>query len=296
MLTFHHITKLTTNMASLQDQWEWEISSKNTAVVDSKEFWSYRYLLSYLVKRDTLLINQQTILGPFWLVLQPLLTLIVYYFVFSKLIGISTNTIPPILFYYSGIILWNLFSDCFIGTASTFRDHNHIFSKVYIPKLIIPISIVLTHVFRFLIQFLLLALLCIFYILFEDYHVLKGWHVLLFPLAVLLVAISGLGLGLMCSTLAAKYKDLFHLIGILIRLQMFLTPVFYPVNSLNKDVHWLIHLNPLTSFFELFRYAVFGEVQTTFHLILINSLLILTFLLLAVRRFLVQGNKFLDII
>ncbi|GAB3820319.1 hypothetical protein GCM10028895_20200 [Pontibacter rugosus] len=184
-------------MSTSKDKWDWEITSQTSYLgTGLAELWTFRHLLGGLVKRNFLLRYQQTILGPFWILFPPLLTLATYVVVFGKLVGIATGTLPPVLFYFSGIILWSFFSDSFTGTATTFRDNAHLFSKVYFPRIIIPLSIIHTQLYNFLIQFILLLLLIAYYSFFRGLHLPLGLHLLWFPVVMLATALLALGMGL----------------------------------------------------------------------------------------------------
>lgn len=284
-------------MPVVQKKWDWEIGSATSDWNwSTRELWSYRYLLGSLVHRTFLLNYQQTILGPFWTLLQPLLTLVTYLLVFKKLVGLSTGSLPPTLFYFSGIVLWNFFNECFMGTVSTFRDNMHLFSKVYFPRIIMPLSVVCSSFMRFLIQMSFLLILILYYNFFTDYKVPVTLFTLGFPIATVLVGIQAFGLGLACSILTAKYRDLLNVVNIVIRLLMFVTPVIYPLASINEKVRWIVMLNPLTQLFELFRFCLLGE-GTVSPLYLSGSILFsIVIFIVALIVFNKQGNKLMDII
>jgi lipopolysaccharide transport system permease protein len=284
-------------MPAAQTKWDWEISA-NTSDWTWKmhELWAYRHLLASLVQRTFLLHYQQTVLGPLWTLLQPLLTLVTYVIVFKKLVGISTGTLPPVLFYFSGIVLWNFFNDCFAGTTNTFRDNIHIFSKVYFPRIIIPLSVISSNFLKLMIQMGFLVFLVIYYKLFTTYNIPLSWAVLGFPLAILLVGMQALGLGLACSVITAKYRDLMNIVNIVIRLLMFVTPVIYPLSSINHGVRWIMMLNPLTPLFEFFRLCLFGEgTVSIIHLVssIVFTFFVFVFSLLFFNK---QGTKLMDIV
>jgi lipopolysaccharide transport system permease protein len=180
--------------------------------------------------------------------------------VFGRLIGIPTGkSIPPVLFYFSGIILWNLFSDAFWGISNTFRDHIHLYSKVYFPRIIVPLSVLSTHFLRFLIQFTMLVILLVYYIVFKNFHLNSVVNLWALPLTFIgVVMISG-GCGLIAALLTVRYRDLSNLIGIVLRLLMFVTPVLYPLGSVSDQLKWTILINPLSPLFELFRFCLLGE-------------------------------------
>jgi lipopolysaccharide transport system permease protein len=284
-------------MSVVQNKWDWEISPGTSDWNwNFQELWSYRHLLTSLVKRTLLLNYQQTVLGPFWALLQPMLTLLTYLLVFGKLVGLSTGTLPPVLFYFSGIILWSFFNDCFSGTASTFRDNMGIFSKVYFPRIIMPLAVVCTSFIRVVMQMFLLLILISYFNLFTQTHVSLTWYFFGFPFAILCVGLQAVGFGLACSILTAKYRDLMNVIKIVIRLLMFVTPVIYPLSSVNHNVRWIMMLNPLTSIFEFFRLCLFGEGTVLPYHFLLTVLFSIVIFVLSTLAFNRQGNKLMDTI
>lgn len=261
-----------------------------------EELWAYRHLLVGFIRRDFLLNYQQTVLGPFWIFFQPIMTLITYVLVFDKLIGIPTGTVPPVLFYLSGIVLWNLFSDGFSGTSATYRDNAHVFSKVYFPRLIMPLSQLGTHFMRFLFQMVLLLLVIAYYLVFEQASIqLSAWF-FAFPFVILLTSVFALSLGLLFSVITAKYRDLTNLVGLGIRLLMFLTPVIYTIDYIPDNVRWIVVLNPLTPLFELFRLSLLGEGMVTFPQLAYSVLSILFFFVGSMLIFNKQGDKLIDVV
>ena len=241
---------------------EWTIESKSS-LFDLKlnEVWAYRDLLGLLVRRDFVSFYKQTILGPLWFFIQPLFTTIIFTFIFGNLAGISTDGLPKPLFYMAGITAWNYFSDCLTKTSSVFKDNAGIFGKVYFPRLIMPLSIVVSNLVRFGIQMLL-------FLFFMGYYYLSGahfnitWAISLFPLLIILMALLGLGAGMIISAMTTKYRDLAFLIGFGVQLLMYATPVIYPLSiALIKypKYAWLIQYNPMTPIIETFRYGFLGE-------------------------------------
>lgn len=248
-------------MPEINTKWEWEIGPKPVHSLSAlRSIYNYRHLHSALVRKEFLLNYQQTILGPIWIFFQPLLTLVIYTIVFGKLIGIPTGkSIPPVLFYFSGIILWNFFSDTFWGISNTFRDHIHLYSKVYFPRIIVPLSIVSNNFLRFLIQLALLCLLLVYFIIFKNFRLQMPSALLLLPIVFIGVAMITVGGGLIAAVLTTRYRDILNLIGIVLRLLMFVTPVLYPLATISAKLKWVVLVNPLTPLFELFRYSLLGE-------------------------------------
>jgi lipopolysaccharide transport system permease protein len=224
-----------------------------------KEVWRYRDLLLLFVKRDFAAQYKQTVLGPIWHLIQPLFTTIVFLFVFHSVAKISTDDIHPILFYMSGIAIWNYFSSCLNATSNTFVANAGIFGKVYFPRLVIPLSTVLSNIIKFGIQFSLLVVVMIWYGI-KDGHFYFSATWLLIPVLVLMMAGMGLGLGIIISSLTTKYRDFTVLIGFMVQLLMYVTPVAYPLSFLKeKGYAWVVNYNPLTPIVEAFRYALFGK-------------------------------------
>ncbi len=229
------------------------------------EVWRYRDLLWLFVKRDFTAQYKQTILGPLWHFIQPLFTTVVFLMVFGKIANIPTDGIEPVLFYMSGISIWNYFSSCLSATSNTFVANAGIFGKVYFPRLVIPLSTVMSNMVKFGIQFLLLLAVMSWYgIKTGNFHFGSSW--LLIPLLVIMMAGLGLGLGIIISSLTTKYRDFTVLIGFAVQLLMYATPVAYPLSFLKgKSYAAWIAWNPLTPIVEAYRYALFGTgtVDTT---------------------------------
>ncbi|MBS1927028.1 MAG: ABC transporter permease [Chitinophagaceae bacterium] len=229
-----------------------------------KEVWRYRDLLFLFVKRDFSAQYKQTILGPLWHFLQPALTAIMFLILFGKIANIPTDGIEPILFYLSGITLWNYFSACLTSTATTFTGNAAIFGKVYFPRLVLPLSVILSNLIRFGIQFLLLLLVMIAYAFKANYFYI-GWSWLWIPALLLLMAMFGLGFGIIISSLTTKYRDFAVLLSFAVQLAMYITPVAYPMSFLkSKSYATWIQWNPLTPVIETFRYALFGVGQVNY--------------------------------
>ena len=241
-------------MTPQKNTWTWEIKAESFWFQwQLPQLWSYRHLLLRIVRRDFLIHHQQTLLGPLWILFQPMIILLTYLLIFEKAVGLSTDGVPPTLFYLSGIILWTLFSECFTGTSFTFIQNGTLFGKVYFPRLIVPLSVVLVNVIRFAIQF---AIFFLMLLLISPSRLLDDplrWLICL-SVSLTLVCGLGLGLGLVFSILTAKYRDLVNVIHLIVRLLMFATPVIYPLSIINPEVRHWVNLNPLCSVVELFRW------------------------------------------
>ncbi|MCB0478117.1 MAG: ABC transporter permease [Crocinitomicaceae bacterium] len=223
-----------------------------------KEIWAYRDLLILFVKRDIITVYKQTVLGPIWFFVQPILTTLVYIFVFGGIAGISTGGIPKPLFYLSGIILWNYFADCFTLTSDTFIKNQNIFGKVYFPRLILPLSIVVSGLIKLAIQFTLFIAFYVYYY-FQSGIAPNYSAILILPYLLLLMAGLGLGFGLIFSSLTTKYRDLKFLIVFGVQLFMYATPIIYPMSSIGVTAKEILFYNPLTHIIEAFKYGFIGE-------------------------------------
>jgi len=245
-----------------KEEHNWTIEAK-ASLFDLKlnEVWAYRDLLVLLVRRDFVSFYKQTILGPLWFFIQPLFTTIIFTFIFGNLAGISTDGLPKPLFYMAGITAWNYFADCLTKTSTVFRDNAGIFGKVYFPRFIMPLSIVVSNLVRFGVQMLLFVMLMAYYY-FTGAHFNISWAICLFPLVVLLMALLGLGSGMIISALTTKYRDLAFLVSFGVQLLMYATTVIYPLSTaLAKypEYAWIIEYNPMTPIIETFRYGFLGE-------------------------------------
>lgn len=241
-----------------QQNWTEEIKAQNTLFsINFKEVWHYRDLLLMLVKRDYVTFYKQTILGPIWFFIQPLMTTVVYLVLFGQIAKLSTDGAPQIAFYLAGITIWNYFSEALTKTSTVFKDNANLFGKVYFPRLIMPLAIVCSGLMKFTIQFGLFIIVVI-YFTFVNPQIHPNLWILLTPFLVLLMASFALGLGMIFSSLTTKYKDLVFLLTFGIQLFMYATPVVYPSSAMPTKFSWLLHINPLTGIFECFRYAYLG--------------------------------------
>lgn len=243
------------------EQWT-EILKPKTRLLDLhlKEVWRYRDLLFLFVKRDFAAQYRQTILGPLWHIIQPLFSTFMFVLLFNKIAKISTDDLPAPLFYMSSITIWNYFSACLGSTSNTFISNAGIFGKVYFPRLVTPLSSVLSNMVKFSIQFTLLLLMILYYYITGLYTVHFGWNTLLIPVIIILMAALGLGLGIIISSLTTKYRDLSILISFGVSLLMYITPVAYPLSFLEQSKYTnFIHWNPLSPLVESFRFAILGK-------------------------------------
>ena len=258
-----------------------------------KDVWRYRDLLWLLVKRDFVSFYKQTILGPLWFFIQPLFTTIIFTFVFGNLAGLSTDGLPQPLFYMAGITAWNYFADCLTKTSTVFRDNAQIFGKVYFPRLIMPLSIVVSNLVRFGVQMLLFFMM-IGYYAFTGAAFHSNSFVLLFPILVLLMALLGLGIGLIITALTTKYRDLAFLITFGVQLMMYATTVIYPLSAAPANYKWLVELNPMTGIIEAFRYGFLGQGVLTWQSLGYSVIVTLVSLVLGVIIFNKTEKTFVD--
>jgi lipopolysaccharide transport system permease protein len=244
---------------SVTEEWDLIIQPK-TGWLDLHlaDLWRYRDLTMLFVWRDFVAQYKQTILGPLWHVLQPLITTIVFTIIFGKMAKLSTDDLPPLLFYMAGVTCWSYFADCVNRTSATFISNAGIFGKVYFPRLSVPVSIVISGVIRFAIQFALFLAFLIFYWM-QDAGVHPNAAIALTPLLLLLMAGLSLGAGIIVSALTTRYRDFQQLVGFGIQLMMYATPVVYPLSMIGGGTfRWLILANPMTPIIETFRYAYLG--------------------------------------
>jgi lipopolysaccharide transport system permease protein len=271
-------------------QWDWEINNKvKWWNLHLTELWSYRNLMARFVRRDFLLSYQQTLLGPLWTLLQPIMTVFIYVLVFGRLVGISTGGVPPFLFYLTGTILWTFFNEVFTGTSLTFTSNADLFGKVYFPRLIIPLSIISAQFLRLLIQLGLLLLTLIYFWVFKDMPFRINSWIALLPLVLFNTACISMATGLIFSVVTAKYRDLVNVAALLVRMVMFVTPIIYPLATVSEKNRWMIELNPLTAVFEAFRFSLLGEGDFTTNQLIYSTAC--SFVLLFVGIFLFNKQK-----
>ncbi len=275
-------------------EWDLVIEPQSSLLqLNLKDVWRYRDLLWLLVKRDFVSFYKQTILGPLWFFIQPLFTTIIFTFIFGNLAGLSTDGLPQPLFYMAGITAWNYFADCLTKTSTVFRDNANIFGKVYFPRLIMPLSIVVSNLVRFGVQMLLFFMMLGYYAYTgANFHL--NAYVLLFPILVLLMALLGLGLGLIITALTTKYRDLAFLITFGVQLMMYATTVIYPLSAAPAAYKWVIELNPMTGIIEAFRYGFLGEGSLTFQTLGYSIAFTLIALVLGVIIFNKTEKTFVD--
>ena len=209
------------------------------------------------VKRDIITQDKQTILGPAWFFIQPIITTIMYSIVFAGIAGISTDGLPQFMFYLAGIVCWQYFADCLNKTSSTFTANQGIFGKVYFPRMIVPLSTVASGLVRMGIQFLLFVAVYVYYLIM-GVHIAPNIYILLLPLIVIMLAGLSLGFGIIISSMTTKYRDLTIFFSFIVQLWMYATPIIYPLSSMSPKRQWIMGLNPVTSLVETFKYGTMG--------------------------------------
>jgi len=243
-----------------KENWTSVIKPKKSLFsVNLKEVFKGKDLLFLFVKRDFISIYKQTILGPLWFFIEPALTTVVFTIIFGKIAGIETGGIPSIPFYLAGLTCWNYFSDCFKKTSNTFIENQHIFGKVYFPRLITPLSIVISSLIKFGIQFILFLGVYFFYLAFTDATISPNAYLLLLPALIVLIGLMGLGFGMIISSLTTKYRDLRFLIQFGVQLWLYASPIIYPLSITEGKLRTVLMLNPMTSILETFKYGFFGS-------------------------------------
>lgn len=262
-----------------QQKWTETIESSHSLFdLKLKEVWRYKDLVYMFVKRDFISGFKQTILGPIWFFINPIFTTIVYLIVFGNIANLSTDGAPKILFYLAGVTLWNYFSACLTGTSNVFTGNAGIFGKVYFPRLVMPITIVISNLMRFGVQFFLFLAVWLFYL--GKGEVTPNLWVLATPFLIILMAAFALGMGMIFSSLTTKYRDLQMLLGFGVSLFMYVTPVIYPLSALKGKYKLIAMYNPLTGIFECFKYGWLGAGDFSVTMLLISTVII--FMLLAV--------------
>ena len=276
----------------------WDLVIKGeTSLFDVKfrDLWQYRDLLLMFVKRDFISFYKQTILGPLWFFIQPVLTTIVFSIIFGNIAGISTDGLPKFLFYLSGITAWNYFADCLTKTSTVFRDNASIFGKVYFPRLIMPLSIVVSNLVKFGVQLSLFLVMMIYYsIKGADFHITNA--IFIFPVLLVLMALLGLGLGLIISAVTTKYRDLTFLVSFGVQLLMYATTVIYPLSAAPPEYKRYIELNPMTGIIEAFRYGFLGKGEFSVWSIGYSAIFTIVVLFLGILIFNKTEKNFVDTI
>ena len=247
---------------SKQTEWLYTIASKRKFIdINFKEIWQYRDLLLLFVKRDVVTVYKQTVLGPLWYLIQPLFTALTFTLIFNKVANIETGTVPPFLFNLAGVTVWNYFKNCLTATSATFNSNAGIFGKVYFPRVISPLSVVISNLIKFAIQLSIFIGFYLYYF-FNGAVISVNISILLFPVMILLMAMLSLGLGMIISSMVTKYRDLKYLLNFGIQLLMYLSAVMYPLDLMREKLPrfaWLVEYNPIAYYIEAMRYMLLSS-------------------------------------
>ena len=262
--------------------------------VDLRGLWRYRDLCYMYIKRDIVTQYKQTILGPLWYIIQPLLTTIMYMFVFGGLAGISTDGIPQPLFYMAGITMWNYFSTCFSSCSEVFSHNANVFGKVYFPRLVVPLSSCTSNLIRMLIQLLMFIAIYVYYVMTDQFTASLSISVLLFPVLILMTGLHSMSWGLLFSSWTTKYRDLKFLISFGIQLFMYATPVIYPLSFAPERYRFILELNPLTPIFEAFKYSCLGTGTFSIYGLLYSFIFLAVTMFFSVIIFNRTEQRFID--
>lgn len=283
------------SFTSNTEEWDSVIEPRKSLLnLDLKEVWQYRDLLTMIIKRDIVTVYKQTVLGPVWFVVQPILTTAVFILVFGKIANISTDNIPPVLFYLAGIIIWNFFSECFTKTSVTFRENANLFGKVYFPRLIMPLAKVASGLIKFGIQMILFLSVYFYFLLSGNETIQPMPHLIFLPVMILIMAGLGLGLGIIFSSMTTKYRDLSFVIDFGVRLLMYATPIIYPISTIPEKYRIFILANPLSSVVEGFKFMFLGQGVFSWEMIGYSALFMLIILYLGILVFNKTEKTFMD--
>ena len=261
-----------------------------------RELWQKRYLIWLFIKRDITVQFKQTIFGMGWYFISPLFSLLMYIIVFGRIAGIPTDDIPQPVFYLSGICLWDYFSSCLTSVAGTFQSNAGLFGKVYFPRLVSPVSVVVSRLFRFSLQLGTFVFVYLYFVI-RGVNLHPTWYLLLFPVLVFMIQCLALGLGLIISSLTTKYRDLVNFFGVFVSLWMYATPIVYPLSYVtNPTLHRIMLFNPMTAIIETFKYGAYGAGEFSWTALGYSALIILVLLFLGIAMFNRKQKFFIDTI
>jgi lipopolysaccharide transport system permease protein len=279
------------------EDWDLIIRPKNRLLdLKLKEVWKYRDLLRLWVRREYVGAYKQTILGPAWHFISPIFSTFIYMFIFGKIAKLSTAGVPMFLFYNGGLAIWGFFNGCFGSSAGAFTSNAGIFGKVYFPRLIMPLASIVSTLIRFGIQFLLLLTAYFYFFIFKGYHPHVGWGLLFIPMALMLCAGIGFGMGIIVSSVTTKYRDLNMFVGYIIQLLMYATPIIYAYSEAPKALKPYLGLNPLVAPVECFKYALFGIGEFSVYSILYSFVWMLALMFVGIILFNKAEKNFMDIV
>ena len=285
-----------TNVEEKKEEWNIILTPKRALLdIPIREIIEYRDLIFLFIKRDFVVRYKQTILGPIWYLISPLISTIVYAFVFGRLAKLETNGIPYILFYYMGTMLWGFFADCFKDASNLFVDNVHLFDKVYFPRLVVPISNIAGSAMKLLMQLVCLIGFYIYYVYIGE-SIRPTWVCFLFPLILLQIALLANGMGMIISSITTKYRDLRILVDFVFGLSMYATAVVYPISQIPQNYSWLSYINPVNAPLELCRIAFFGSGSVAIGSIISSIGQTVFFLVLGLVMFHQNERNFIDVI
>jgi len=281
----------------IDKEWDLIIEPKRKLLdLPIREVIRYRDLIVLFIKRDFVTQYKQTILGPLWFVINPLISTIMYIFVFGNLAKLSTDGVPQILFYYAGTMLWTFFSGCFTDATNIFVTNKDLFGKVYFPRLTVPISNIFGNLTRITVQFIFLLVFFIYYLVTTDDVLKPSFAVLAFPLLLIWIAALGTGMGMIISALTTKYRDLRILVTFALNLAMYATPIVYPISQIPKKFSWVLYANPLSVPVELFRVWLYGAGTVTLGVACISIAETILLLFLGLIMFNQNERNFIDVV
>ena len=282
-------------MSKTSKDWDLVVKPKATIFqLNLKEVWAYKDLIWLLIKRDITSVYKQTILGPLWMIIQPIFTTAIYTFTFSMSAKLSTDGLPPVLFYLLGQTFWNYFSDCLNKTSNTFIANASVFGKVYFPRLVVPISVMFSSLIKLGLQFALFFIVYLYYYNTAENIQPHLSMILFLPLGVLLLGLFSLSMGIIFSSFTTKYRDLIFLLGFAVQLLMFASCVVFPVTMYSAKAQSVLMLNPIVTIMEAIKYTLTGAGVFSVYYLLINTLTILFFFLLAIVMFNRTEKSFMD--
>ncbi len=280
------------------DDYKWDTvieAKQNPFALNIREIVEYKDLIYLFVKRDIATTYKQTILGPLWYLFQPIFTTIMFMVVFKHVAALSTEDVPPVLFYAIGTILWSFFSSLLTNQARVFYANKDIFGKVYFPRLTVPISLIFSELTKFAIQFVLFIIIFVVY-LFNGYGAYLSWRLLLIPVLMIWLILMASGLGLAISSITTRYRDLAKALEFFLAMFMYATPVVYPLSMVSGKLRILFELNPITAVLECFRYACFGVGDVSLSTIMLSAGCTLIFVSLGILLFNKNEKDFVDVI
>lgn len=282
-----------------KEYWSTVIEPRDSIVKSLQlgELWRKKYLIWLFIKRDIIVQFKQTIFGMGWYFISPLFSVVMYMIVFGRIANIPTDDVPQPVFYLSGVCLWEYFSTCLSQVASTFQSNAGLYGKVYFPRLVSPLSVCVSRLFRFSIQLTMFVVVYLFFVLVKGVHLVPNWYLLLFPLLVVDMAGLAMGLGLMVSSMTTKYRDLVNFFGVFVSLWMYATPIVYPLSYVtNPTLHKIMILNPMTSVIETFKYGAFGAGEFSWSALGYSFAIMALLVVLGVVMFTRKQKIFIDTI